>query len=92
MAAHGERAGRNASLRLLTLYEEPHTKEFEIEYRGVTLSKTSDEKWTVKNDGDVLDEFSKTDFDGVRGWIDHINGLAQHGREYLNVVKEVSGE
>lgn len=86
MAAQGQRQGQQANLRLLALYEENHSEEFQTDYRGVTLSKTSDE-WQVKDDDRVLDEFEKDDFDGPRKWIHHINGLAKHGRDYLEVTE-----
>lgn len=85
MAAHGQRQGQTANLRLLSLYEEDRSEDFETEFRGVTLSKTSDDEWQVEDDDRVLDEFQKDDFDSARGWIDHINGIAKHGEEYLAI-------
>ena len=87
MAAHGHHPGQTANVRLLALWEEDHTEDFETQYRGITLAKTNEDTWTVEDDDQELDEFSKSDFDGAREWINHINGLAKHGADYLAIVE-----
>jgi len=87
MAASGHQRARDANLRLLTLWEETRSDEFATEFRDVTLAKTDDGDWTVTDDGRLLDEFSKEDFDDAREWINHINGLAKHGEDYLAIVE-----
>ncbi len=86
MAAHGQHQGQRANLRLLSLYETDYSEDFQTEYRGVTLQKTSEDTWQITDDHGTLTKIDTTDLD-ARTWIDRVNGVAKHRTSYLKLTE-----
>lgn len=98
MAAHTSTAEHQAnSLRLLSLHEDElddgefsgRTRGSNHIHRGVHLRKYARERWQAidTQTGTRLDEFWIRDYREPRDFLNHVNRLAQHGREYLDIVE-----